>query len=172
MSEVAETTLLDTDQYLTFTLAKEIFALDIGTIREVLELTPITKIPRTPEFMCGVINLRGHAVPVVNMRQKLNMSKGEYTVDTCIIIVEVEFDGEVTVMGALVDSVSEVTELPPSAIEAAPKMGAIIDTIYIKGMGRINDKFVIVLDISKVFSAEELAFVRSMAAENEGGEEE
>lgn len=160
---MSELTVSEINQYLTFTLDREIFALDIGTIREVLEMTNITRIPRTPEYMCGVINLRGHAVPVVDMRQKLNMSRGERTVETCIIIVEVEFDGERTVMGALVDSVREVTEMPPESIEPAPKMGAVVDTKYIRGMGRQGESFVIILDINKIFSSEELAMFREAA---------
>lgn len=164
--------LKDINQFLTFTLGKEIFALDIGTVREVLELTSITKIPRTPEFMRGVINLRGHAVPVVDMRLKLGMSKGADTVDTCIIIVEIEFDGEFTVMGALVDSVREVFEMTPDTIEAAPKMGAAINAEYIKGMGRQNDQFIIIIDINKIFSAEELAMAKEMAGLGAAGNTE
>lgn len=162
--------LKDINQFLTFTLGKEIFALDIGTVREVLELTSITKIPRTPEFMRGVINLRGNAVPVVDMRRKLGMSKGEDTVDTCIIIVEIEFDGESTVMGALVDSVREVFEMTPDNIEPAPKMGAAINAEYIKGMGRQNGQFIIIININKIFSAEELAIAKEMVG-REGGAE-
>ncbi len=163
--------LKDINQFLTFTLGKEIFALDIGTVREVLELTSITKIPRTPEFMRGVINLRGHAVPVVDMRMKLGMSKGEDTVDTCIIIVEIEFDGEFTVMGALVDSVREVFEMTPDTIEPAPKMGAAINAEYIKGMGRQNEQFIIIIDINKIFSAEELAMAKELAGAGNGAEQ-
>jgi purine-binding chemotaxis protein CheW len=159
---MSEDVLKDINQFLTFTLGKEIFALDIGTVREVLELTSITKIPRTPEFMRGVINLRGHAVPVVDMRQKLGMSKSEDTVDTCIIIVEIEFDGEFTVMGALVDSVREVFKMTPDTIEPAPKMGAAINAEYIRGMGRQNEQFIIIIDINKIFSAEELAMAREL----------
>ncbi|MBI9078293.1 MAG: chemotaxis protein CheW [Pseudodesulfovibrio sp.] len=163
--------LKDINQFLTFTLGKEIFALDIGTVREVLELTSITKIPRTPKFMRGVINLRGHAVPVVDMRLKLGMSQGEDTVDTCIIIVEIEFDGEFTVMGALVDSVREVFEMTPDTIEPAPKMGAAINAEYIKGMGRQNGQFIIIIDINKIFSAEELAVAKELAGVAGGAEQ-
>ena len=152
-----EKTAKDINQFLTFTLGREIFALDIGTVREVLELTTITRIPRTPPFMRGVINLRGHAVPVVDMRLKLGMSKGEDTVDTCIIIVEIDFEGEQTVMGALVDSVREVFEILPEAMEPAPRMGAAIRVEYIKGMARQNDEFIIILDIDKIFTSLELA---------------
>lgn len=169
---MSEEILTDINQFLTFTLGREIFALDIGTVREVLELTSITKIPRTPGFMRGVINLRGHAVPVVDMRRKLGMSQGEDTVDTCIIIVEIEFDGELTVMGALVDSVREVFEMMPESIEPAPKMGAAVNAEYIRGMGRQEERFIIILDINKIFSAQELALVKGMSAEQEGGQEE
>jgi purine-binding chemotaxis protein CheW len=114
--------------------------------------------------MRGVINLRGHAVPVVDMRLKLGMSKGEDTVDTCIIIVEIEYEGEFTIMGALVDSVREVFEMTPDTIEPAPKMGAAINAEYIKGMGRQNEQFIIIIDINKIFSAEELAIAKDMAS--------
>ena len=166
-----EKTAKDINQFLTFTLGREIFALDIGTVREVLELTTITRIPRTPPFMRGVINLRGHAVPVVDMRLKLGMSKGEDTVDTCIIIVEIDFEGEQTVMGALVDSVREVFEMTPEAIEAAPKMGAAVNAEYIRGMGRQDENFIIILDIGKIFSAEELAMVRGAGAPEKAPQE-
>ncbi|MEF2145928.1 MAG: chemotaxis protein CheW [Desulfovibrionaceae bacterium] len=150
----------ESNQYLTFTLGKEVFALDISTVREVLELTTVTRIPRTPDYMRGVINLRGHAVPVVGMRRKLNMKEIPDTINTCIIIVEVDFDGEPTVLGALVDSVREVFEMAPEAIEAAPKMGAAVKSEYIRGMGRQNDEFIIILDIARIFSPEELAAVQ------------
>lgn len=156
---MAEQTGNETNQFLTFTLGKEVFALDISTVREVLEIVHVTRIPRTPDFMRGVINLRGHAVPVVGMRRKLNMKEVEDTINTCIIIVEVEFEGERTVLGALVDSVREVFEMPPESIEAPPKMGAAVKSEYIKGMGRQNDEFIIILDIARIFSAEELAAV-------------
>ncbi len=161
---------LDINQFLTFTLGKEVFALDISTVREVLELTSVTKIPRTPGFMRGVINLRGHAVPVVDMRSKLGMSLGKETVDTCIIIVEIQFENESTIMGALVDSVREVFEMPPDAIEPAPKMGAAINAEYIQGMGRQNDEFIIIIDINKIFSAEELAMAKGLAGDTDSAE--
>ncbi|EPR37347.1 CheW protein [Desulfovibrio sp. X2] len=151
-----------TNQYLTFVLAEEIFALDITSVREVLEMTTVTRIPRTPEFMRGVINLRGHAVPVVDMRLKFGLPKTEATVNTCIIIVEVEVEGEETVLGALVDSVREVVEMPAEDIEPAPRMGTSVDTRFIRGIGKQDAQFVIILDIDKVFSADELALARSV----------
>ena len=98
-------------QYLTFKLEEEVFALDIGKVREVLDYTTVTKVPRTPEFMCGVINLRGAVVPVVDLRLKFGMATAEATVNTCIIIVEVAVEGEKTVIGAMADSVQEVIDL-------------------------------------------------------------
>ena len=150
----------DTSQYLNFTLGKEVFALDISSVREVLELTSITKIPRTPDYMCGVINLRGHAVPVMDMRLKFGMPTTEATVDTCIIIVEVDFEGERVIMGGKVDSVREVFDLTEGHIEAAPRMGTSVNTDYIKGIGKQDESFVIILDIAKVFSAEEMALAK------------
>lgn len=150
----------DVSQHLTFTLGKEVFALDITSVREVLELTPITKIPRTPDFMRGVINLRGHAVPVMDMRLKFGMPLAQATVDTCIIIVEVQFEGESLVMGGLVDSVREVFEIPPDAMEATPRMGTSVNVDYIKGIGKQEGEFIIVLNIDRLFSAKELATAR------------
>jgi purine-binding chemotaxis protein CheW len=147
-------------QHLTFTLGKDVFALDIASVREVLELTTITKIPRTPDFMRGVINLRGHAVPVMDMRLKFGMAPAKTTVDTCIIIVEVQYEDENIIMGGLVDSVREVFEIAADRIEAAPRMGTSISTDYIKGIGKQDDVFIIILDIGKVFSAAELAMAK------------
>ena len=155
----------NTSQYLNFTLGKEVFALDIASVREVLELTSITKIPRTPDYMCGVINLRGHAVPVMDMRLKFGMPQTQTTVDTCIIIVEVDFEGESIVMGGKVDSVREVFDLTAERIEAAPRMGTSINTDYIKGIGKQDEGFVIILDIAKVFSAAELALAKEAQKE-------
>jgi len=154
---MSDQNVLNDNQYLTFTLEHELFALNIVSVREVLELTNITKVPRTPEFIRGVINLRGRAVPVVDLRMKFGMGKTERTVNTCIIIVEVELDGEAAVLGALADSVQEVYEMEASQIEPAPRMGARIKAEFIRGMGKSGDQFIIILDINKVFSAEELA---------------
>jgi len=162
---MANETHSDVHQHLTFTLGKEVFALDIASVREVLELTPITKIPRTPDFMRGVINLRGHAVPVMDMRLKFGMPRAHTTVDTCIIIVEVGFEGERIVMGGLVDSVREVFEIHDDAMEEAPRMGTSINSEYILGIGKQEGVFIIVLDIDRLFSAKELAVVRDVAGE-------
>ncbi|MDQ7830823.1 MAG: chemotaxis protein CheW [Desulfovibrionaceae bacterium] len=153
----ADDATLNDNQYLTFVLENELFALNIGSVREVLELTSITKVPRTPEFIRGVINLRGRAVPVVDLRMKFGMGETRRTVNTCIIIVEVELDGEATVLGALADSVQEVYEMESSQIEPPPRMGTRIKAEFITGMGKSGDRFIVILDINKVFSAEELS---------------
>ncbi|HEY3277242.1 MAG TPA: chemotaxis protein CheW [Syntrophorhabdaceae bacterium] len=148
--------IIETRQYLTFNLGDESFALDVANVREILEFTSVTKVPQTPEFMRGVINLRGSVVPVMDMRVKFNLAVGEKTVHTCIIVVEVTIGEETTVLGALVDSVQEVFELEPGQIEPAPKIGTGLKTDFIKGMGKRDDRFIIILDIDRLFSEEEL----------------
>jgi len=152
-------TITETTQYLTFKLDSEIFALDISQVREVLDYTTTTKVPRTPDFMRGVINLRGSVVPVVDMRLKFAMPPTEKTVNTCVIIVEINVDNERIVLGALADSVQEVIDLEPGSIEPAPRIGTRLRTDFIKGMGKRAEQFIIILDIEKVFSADELALV-------------
>ncbi|MFZ2448100.1 MAG: chemotaxis protein CheW [Syntrophobacteraceae bacterium] len=157
--------ITETGQYLTFRLDSETFALDISKVREVLDFTSITKVPQTPDFMLGVINLRGSVVPVVDMRLKFRMTRTEATVNTCIIIVEIEIDGEITVLGALADSVQEVLELDPDQIEPPPRIGTRLKTQFIRGMGHRDGQFIIILEIDKVFSAEELAIAQDIGAD-------
>jgi purine-binding chemotaxis protein CheW len=156
-----ESETCQTGQYLTFRLDKELFAVDIAKVREVLEFTTVTKVPRTSKFMRGVINLRGNVVPVVDMRLKLGLPQTERTVDTCIVITEVVVDGERVILGALVDSVQEVLDLDSGHISAPPQIGKCIDNSAIYGMGKRGDEFVIILDIDKVFPSGDL---KEMAA--------
>jgi purine-binding chemotaxis protein CheW len=159
--EMSNSLLLETRQYLTFKLSEEIFGVDVAQVREILDYVKITKVPQTPDFMCGVINLRGSVVPVVDMNLKFGMQKRERTVNTCIVVVEVKIDDSTTIIGALVDSVQEVFEIEPENIEPAPKIGTKLKTDFIKGMGKQDDKFIIILDIDKVFSSEELEIVQN-----------
>ncbi len=163
---MVETGSIEFNQYLTFTLDDEVFGLAIDKVREVLDFTTVTRVPQTPPYMRGVINLRGSVVPVIDLNLKFGMNKTEKTVNTCIIIAEIEMDGEVTVLGALADSVQEVVEMEPEQIEPAPKIGTKLNTAFIKGMGKKDDVFIILLDIDKVFSLEELAVVQKVE-ENE-----
>ncbi|MBF0422426.1 MAG: chemotaxis protein CheW [Magnetococcales bacterium] len=151
-SPITESTL-----FLTFHLGEEVFAIEIARIKEVLEFSRVTHIPRTPDFMCGVINLRGAVVPVVDLRLKFGMTESERTINTCIIILDVVQEDETFVIGAMADSVREVMELDPARIEPAPKMGTGLRTDFIRGMGRNGERFVILLDTDRVFSSEELA---------------
>jgi len=154
---MAVETITESTQYLTFKLEDELFALDIGKVREVLDFTTITKVPQTPDYMRGVINLRGSVVPVVDLRLKFGLPMAEQTVNTCVIIVEVELAGERLVMGAMADAVQEVLDLEPDQIEPPPHIGSKLNTDFIKGMGKHNDDFIIILDIDKVFTTAELA---------------
>lgn len=142
-------------QYLTFKLALETFAVDVARVREILDFISITKVPRTPDFMRGVINLRGSVVPVVDMKLKFGMEATEKTVDTCIIVLEVTIEGETTIVGALADSVEEVLELEPAQIEPPPRIGMKLNIDFISGMGKLGEEFVIILDTDRIFSFEE-----------------
>lgn len=155
-------TISEVRQYLTFILDDELFAVDVVKVREVLDYTTITKIPRTPEYMRGVINLRGSVVPVIDLRLKFGMSKTENTINTCIIVMEVQTDNETIILGALSDSVQEVFELEPDQIEPAPKIGTHFNAEFLKGMGKRNDNFIMILDIDKVFTFEELSEVQNV----------
>lgn len=158
-------TIVKTGTYLTFTLAEEQYAVDVTKAREVLEFTSITRVPRTPDFMRGVINLRGSVVPVCDLRLKFGLGATEKTIDTRIVVMEINVRGETAVLGALADSVQEVIELESNQIEPPPKIGMSIDTDFIKGMGKRNEQFIIILDIDEVFSEEELAGIRETQVE-------
>jgi purine-binding chemotaxis protein CheW len=157
--------ITETRQYLSFKLDEEEFALDISKVREVLDFTKITKVPQTPDFMRGVINLRGSVVPVVDLKKKFGMSETQKTVNTRIIIGEVAIGGDETVLGVMADTVHEVMELEPEFIEPAPKIGTHMNTEFLKGMGKREEEFVMILDIDKAFSEEELALVNTYKKE-------
>jgi purine-binding chemotaxis protein CheW len=143
-------------QYLTFKLDQELFAVDICKVREVLELSTMTKVPRTPDFMRGVINLRGSVVPVVDVRLKLGLGMTDRTVDTCVVIAEIAVDGERTVLGALVDSVQEVIDLDANHLAPPPHLGSRVDASVIRGMGKRDDQFIMILDLDRVFTVQEV----------------
>lgn len=149
------TKIKETAQYLTFRLEDEMFAINVAQAREILDLLPITKVPRMAEFMRGVVNVRGNAVPVVDLRMKFGLAPSEDTIETRIVILEIIVDGETTLIGAVVDSVHEVLELRPDRIEASPHIGSRWRTEFIKGIGKHDDQFIIIIDISKVFSTDE-----------------
>ena len=157
--------LLETNQYLAFKLEEEVFAFDISTVREVLEFDTVTKVPQTPDMMKGVINLRGSVVPVIDMRVKFGMGEIEKTVNTVIIIIEIDLEGESTMMGAMVDSVNEVIDLDSDHIEPPPKIGTKLNTEFIRGMGKQGDQFIIILEIERIFSMDELSTLQGVIPE-------
>jgi purine-binding chemotaxis protein CheW len=151
--------ITETRQYLSFKLDEEEFALDISKVREVLDFTKITKVPQTPDFMRGVINLRGAVVPVVDLNRKFGIKDTEKTVNTRIIIGQVAVEGDEVILGVLADSVHEVMDLEPDNIEPAPKIGTKLNTEFLKGMGKREEEFIMILDIDKVFTVDDLAMV-------------
>lgn len=151
-------------QYLTFTLGGEMFALAILNVKEIIEFGTVTEIPMMPKFIRGVINLRGAVVPVIDLSCRFGGSPTQVDRRTCIVIVELdENDGKHDV-GIMVDAVSEVLEISSAEIEPPPLFGAKIRTDFIEGMGKIEGRFVIILSVSKVLSSEEMAML-SQAAE-------
>ncbi len=155
--------ITETALYLTFQLEDEAFALDVSQVREILDLTSITKVPRAPDFMRGVINVRGSVVPVIDMRRKFGMPLTEGTVDTRIIIMEISLEGKTTVLGAIADSVNDVLELEPGQIEDPPEIGSRWRSEFIKGIGKQGDRFIIIIDIDRVFSSDDLVAVQKKA---------
>lgn len=151
-----------TNQFLTFNLDDEVFALDIRKIREVLDFTTVTKVPQTPDFLRGVINLRGNVVPVVDLRLKFELPVAEQTVHTCIIIVEVLVEGDTVILGAIADSVQEVLELDPDQIQPPPQIGSRLNIDFLRGMGRRGDDFIMIVDMDAVFSAADLDQARQL----------
>jgi purine-binding chemotaxis protein CheW len=155
----------NTQQYLTFTLDEELYAVDVVKVREVLEVTPLTKIPRMPAFMQGVINIRGSVVPVLDLRLKFGMEQAERTVDTCIIVMDIQAEDKVVTIGSLADSVQEVIDLDEENIEPPPRLGTKVDTDFIRGMGKRDDQFIIILDIDRVFNSSEIAVAEDANAQ-------
>lgn len=157
-------TIHEPAQYITFKLGDELFAINVGQVREVLDLSLITKVPTAPDYMRGVVNVRGKAIPVVDLRLKFGLPKAPDTVQTRIVVMELELDGEPVVLGGLADSVHEVIELEPSQINEPPRIGMRWKTELIQGMGKRGNEFIILLDIKQVFSSDASALVDSANA--------
>ena len=146
-------------QYLTFLLGGEMFAIGILGIKEIIEYGSLTAVPMMPDFIRGVINLRGAVVPVVDLSARFGRAASEITRRSCIVIIEAGIDDEKQDVGVVVDSVSEVLEIPATEIEPAPSFGAKIRAEFISGMGKVKDKFVIILDANRVLSVDEMAML-------------
>jgi len=152
-------------QYMTFKLGDELFAIDVVQVREVLEVSCITRVPTAPAYMRGVVNVRGQATPVVDLRLRFGLPPADDTVHTRIIVMELELDGEPAVLGGIADSVHEVIELDPSAIDPPPRIAMRWRADFIQGMGKRGADFLIILDVNAVFSSEEIALVRNTGAQ-------
>jgi purine-binding chemotaxis protein CheW len=152
-----------TAQYITFKLGDELFAINVSQVREVLDLSLVTKVPTAPPYMRGVVNVRGSAIPVVDLRLKFGLPQAPDTVQTRIVVLELELDGEPVVLGGLADSVHEVIELEPGQINEPPRIGMRWKTELIQGMGKRGDQFIIILDIAKVFSLDDVALLETSA---------
>ncbi len=153
---------LDASQFLTFMLAGEEFAVPIMQVKEIIEYDGLTSVPMVPEFIAGALNLRGSIVPVVNLAVKFGLPPSEITRRSCVVIMEVMLDKEQAVMGMLVDKVLQVIDINEDDIDAAPSLGAQIRTDFIRGMGKLDERFVIILAINKVLSTEEIAIVGNL----------
>jgi len=149
--------ITETSQYITFKLGSELFAIGVARVREVLEVSQITRVPTAPGYMRGVVNVRGQATPVVDLRLKFGLPGVPDTVHTRIIVMELELDGEALVVGGVADSVHEVIEFEPGSIGPPPRIAMRWRSEFITGMGKRGDDFIIVLDIDRVFSSEQLA---------------
>ncbi|MFK5983994.1 MAG: chemotaxis protein CheW [Pseudomonadota bacterium] len=167
MSEITNIDLstVESDQHLTFVLSDEEFAIPVMTIKEIIEYGHLTNVPMVPDFIQGVVNLRGNVVPVISLATKFALKVKPVDKRTCIIIMDAQLDGESVVMGVVVDKVLQVIEIPEENIEPSPTLGATIRTDFIKGMGRIDENFIIILDVIQVLSAEEIAFMSDMNKE-------
>lgn len=146
--------------YLCFTLGTELFAIDILRIREIIEYLPPTAVPMMPPSLSGVINVRGSVVPVVDLAVRFNWPATQVGRRTCIVIVEIMHESTRHVLGLVVDKVNMVTDIKSEAIEPPPTFGARINTDFINGMARVNNQFVIVLDIARTLTIEEMAAVQ------------
>jgi purine-binding chemotaxis protein CheW len=151
-------------QYMTFKLGNELFAISVAQVREVLEISQITRVPTAPVYMRGVVNVRGQAAPVVDLRLKFGLPEVPDTLQTRIIVMELELDGEITVLGGVADSVHEVIELEPGSINPPPRIAMRWRTDFIEGMGRRGDDFIIILDVNAVFSSDEVAIMGTDSA--------
>lgn len=169
MSSTASEAVALPGKYLTFCLAGENYGLEILRVQEIVGLLPVTRVPRMPSFVAGVVNLRGRVIPVVDLRTAFGLTGSEMGERVCIIVVRVvRAGGRSAVMGVLVDEVSDVVDLAGELIEETPEFGASIDTSFIKGVGRSDERVLLLLDIDRVLSGAELDVIEKAAGAVEG----
>jgi purine-binding chemotaxis protein CheW len=162
-----EENLSKVNSYLSFKLGEEEFAAHVGKVLNILEMTRITEVPKAPDYMKGVINLRGIVLPVIDTRIKFGMTPTEYTTNTCIIVLDIEVDGDAIQIGALVDAVQAVLEIDNSKIMPPPSIGSKYRSEFIEGVANIDEKFIMILDMDAVFSTEDVTHLKNKAEETE-----
>jgi len=162
MDQALKATTMKIGKYLTFSLEKEEYGIGILKVKEIIGMMSITSVPRTPDFVKGVINLRGKVIPVMDLRLKFSMGEIPYTERTCIIVVEIDSDSETVLIGIVVDSVSEVLNIQDNEIEEAPKFGSKLNTDYILGMAKKDGGVKILLNIDKVLSTKEITKIEQI----------
>ena len=155
------------ETFLSFKLGREVFAASANNVVNILELKPITKVPHAPEYLSGVINLRGQVLPVIDMRIKFGMSPIEPTVDTCIIVLNINIENEEVKLGILVDAVSEVLELEDNQVEPSPTIGTKYKAEFIRGMFKKEESFIMLLNLDLIFTKDELVVVEETATNAE-----
>lgn len=159
------------NSYLTFKLGDEIFGANVAKVLNILEMTKITKVPKSPPYMKGVINLRGSVLPLIDTRIKFDLGETEYTTSTCILVLDIELSNESVHVGALVDSVQEVIEIDDNQIQPPPSIGSKYKSEFIEGMAKINNEFIMLLNMDMIFSTQEISLLRESSGELEVSEE-
>ena len=160
MDQAVKAMTIKMGKYLTFTIDDETYGIGILKVKEIIGMMPVTSVPRTPDFVKGVINLRGKVIPVTDLRLKFGMESVDYTDRTCIIVVEIELDGSTILIGIVVDAVSEVLNIKEEEIEKTPDFGTSLDTEYILGMAKMEGGVKILLDIDRVLSTREVELMK------------
>ncbi len=163
MDEAIKATTITTGKYLTFTLESEEYGIGILKVKEIIGMMQITTVPRTPEFVKGVINLRGKVIPIIDLRLRFGMKSEDYDERTCIIVVEIDLEAEIVLVGIVVDSVSEVLNIKEEDVEDAPTFGTRLETDYILGMAKIEGGVKMLLNIDKVLNREEVTQLQEVA---------
>jgi purine-binding chemotaxis protein CheW len=151
------------NSFLSFRLGDELFAANVGKVLEILEIPRITKVPRSPEFMRGVVNLRGNVLPVIDTRTKFGLPKIDDTINSCILVLNIAIEGREVVLGAIVDAVQEVMEIDENSIQAVPSVGARYKTEFIKGMIKVQERFIMILDLDMVFTSDEMTLLEGVS---------
>lgn len=151
-------------QYLTFSLGDETFAMDIRAVREIIQHASLTVVPLMPDFVRGVINLRGAVVPVIDLQARFGRAKASVGKKTCIVIFDATGNGEKSELGLMVDAVSEVIDIAPASIEPPPQFGTSIQRDYIRGLGKVDGEFVIILETDRALNIDDMALLAEQAA--------